>query len=132
MASSIEIPNPIVLTVPERVWFTLNEVEENNFLLKTIQVITTPGVTALTASQVTYNDVYVNAAGAVTLQMPSGAFQGQEWMVKDISGAANTNPITVTSAGNAFPIDSYASFQLNNNYASLSFVWNGTGLSVKT
>lgn len=132
MASSIEIPSPIVLLVPERVWFTLNEEEEVNTLLKTITMVTTPGVTLLGGSQSTYNDVYVNAPGAVTLTMPTGAFQGQEWMVKDISGLASANPITVASPSGAYPIDGYSSFLLNNNYASLSFVWNGTGLSVKT
>ena len=129
---TVEIANPIVLNVPARTWFTLNEVPGAPVVLKTATTITAGGTTTLGASGNTYNDVYVNASAAVTVQMPVAQFTGQEWTIKDIAGnAGGAAPITVLPPSGS-NIDGYASFLMNNNYVNLSFIWNGTGLSVRS
>jgi hypothetical protein len=50
---------------------------------------------------------------------------GTVFIVKDISGAAFTNNITVTATGGAL-IDGAASALINTNYGSITLVFNGT------
>jgi len=125
-----DLPSPIVDFVPPLTWFTLQEGEGN--LLKTLTTITTAGTTQLPSSSTTYNDIYVNVAGVVTIEMPliSKMFEGQEWQVKDTGGNAGSFAITVIP-GDSYEIDNFTSYTLNNNYASISFIWNGTNMSIK-
>ena len=125
-----DLPAPLVDFVPPLTWFTLQEGTGN--LLKTLTTITSTGTTQLPGSATTYNDVYVNAAGLVVIKFPliSKMFAGQEWAVKDTSGLAGTNTITL-EPGDAYTIDGFSSFVINSNFGSMSFIWNGTGMSVK-
>lgn len=121
---------PLVDFVPPLTWFTLQEGTGN--LLKTLITITALGTTQLPGSPSTYTDIYVNAPGVVNVVLPliSQMFEGQEWLVKDISGAAGTNQITV-QVGDAYQIEGYSSFVINNNYGYMSFIWTGTGFSTR-
>lgn len=94
---------------------------------------TTPKVTTVTAASYTVlstdQDVFVNRAGAVALTLPASPATGQRHFVKDISGAAATNNVTVTpSAGT---VDGAASKVLSSNYEAMTFVYNGTEWSVQ-
>lgn len=125
-----DLPAPLVDFIPPLTWFTLQEGIGN--LLKTLTFITASGTTLVPGSATTYNDIYVNAPGAVVLEMPLiiKMFEGQEWLVKDISGQALSNPITLIP-GDAYTIEGDSSYTINSNFGGVSFIWNGTGLSVK-
>jgi hypothetical protein len=121
---------PLVDFVPSLTWFTLQEGTGN--LLKTLTTITQPGATTLPGSPSTYNDIYVNAPGLVTITFPliSQLFEGQEFLVKDISGLGSLYPITVMP-GDTYNLDGMAMWTVNTNYGYTSFIWSGTNFSVR-
>jgi hypothetical protein len=49
---------------------------------------------------------------------------GQEILIKDGKGDANTNNITVVSSGNT--IDGFSAITIAVNYQSIHFMYNGT------
>lgn len=66
-----------------------------------------------------------STAAARTITMPNASLTtGQQWEIKDESGAAATNNITVS--GNGFNIDGAATYVINTNYGSVSIYWSGT------
>jgi hypothetical protein len=68
-----------------------------------------------------------SSARTITLPNTAGSLaptEGSYFIVKDESGAAATNNITVaTNGGN---IDGAASYVINTNYGSITFVFDGT------
>lgn len=67
-------------------------------------------------------DVNFDGAGSIVLPVsPTGTV----FIVKDISGAAGTNTITVSATGGVL-IDGSATALINTNYGSLTFIFNGT------
>ena len=88
-------------------------------------VSTTPYV-ALTT------DVYlsVNTGTAKTIQLPNAPSSGRYFVIKDLSGTANTNNITVTTVGGAVLIDGSTSYTINLAYGSAQFIFNGTSYEV--
>lgn len=80
-------------------------------------VATTP-YTALSTDYV----IAVDVAAPASVILPASP-TGTIFVVKDASGAAGTNPITVTASTT---IDGAASFVINVGYGSNTFVFNGT------
>ncbi len=76
----------------------------------------------------TVDDYYigVNFAGASSVVLPASV-DGRTYIVKDVSGAAFTNPITVTASTT---IDGETSYVLNSNFASITLVFNGVEWSI--
>jgi hypothetical protein len=67
----------------------------------------------------------VNFSGGVTLTMPNSALViGQQWRIKDESGNAAANNITLN--GNGVNIDGMSTYVINNNYGSVDIYYNGT------
>jgi len=126
-----DLPPPLVDFVPTLQWYTLQAGLGN--MLKKITTIVAAGASQLNGSPSTYNEVYVNAPGPVTITMPHDnlLIQGQEWSIKDASGHAFTNNITVVPSTSTDRIDGAGQFVLNSNWASLTLTWNGTGYSIK-
>lgn len=125
-----DLPAPLVDLVPLLTWYDL--LEGAGKVLKDIISIISAGPTQLPAATNTFVDVNVKATGAVTVTMPLQALllTGQEWTIKDTSGHADTNPITILT-NNADAIDGGTQFQINFPYGSLGLVWNGTSFSIK-
>lgn len=93
-----------------------------------IRYFSTSVTTATYTVLVTDFILFVNRAGTVAVTLPASPTTGDTYRVKDISGAAATNNITVTpSAGN---IDGAANFVISANYAAFDFIYNGTEWSV--
>ncbi len=67
--------------------------------------------------------VAVNVAGASSVVLPASA-TGTVFVVKDDSGAASVNNITITATG--ANIDGVGSQTINANYGSYTMVYNGT------
>lgn len=84
--------------------------------------VTTPTYTA------TVRDYFlcVDHAGLVTITLPFGVL-GTVYIVKDCSGNAFSYPITIQ--GTAQTIDG-ATAEINTNYGSLTFIFNGTEWSI--
>lgn len=80
------------------------------------------GATSVTVA--TYNPLVtdatllVNRAGAVSVVMPlASARAGNPLLIKDISGAASTNPITITFTGGE-SVEGLTTVVINNRYGS--------------
>ena len=86
--------------------------------LAAITDVTTTPYTALSTDYVIAVDVAAPASVVLPVS-PAGTI----FVVKDASGAASTNPITVTASTT---IDGAASFVINVDYGSNTFVFNGT------
>jgi hypothetical protein len=67
-------------------------------------------------------DIAVNVAGPSSVIFPVSP-TGTVFIVKDASGLASGNPITITASTT---IDGSANATINTNYGSLTFVFNGT------
>lgn len=90
-------------------------------------------VTNITAAsyQVLVSDDFigVNRAGAVTVTLEAAPTMGREVTIKDISGAAGANNITISGNGNN--IDGSSTRFINSNYGSVTLIFNNsTGWSI--
>ena len=65
-------------------------------------------------------------AGILTVRLPNAPTTGTVYIVKDSTGTADTNNITVTTVGGAVNIDGSTNFVMNTEYESANFLFNGT------
>lgn len=71
----------------------------------------------------------VTSGGAYMMTMPnSGLSSGQRWTIKDESGSAASNNITIS--GNGANIDGSSTYVMNNNYGSVDIYWNGSNFFI--
>ncbi len=78
-------------------------------------------------------DLYLSvdaSGGAITVQLPNAATLGQFFIIKDRTGSAFTNNITVTTVGGAVNIDVAPTFVMNTNYQSIQVIGNGSTYEV--
>jgi len=102
----------------------------------TITIASAGSIPAYTATAISYqvlitdNTIGVTStAAARTITMPnSGMTDGQIWTIKDESGAAATNNITIS--GNGANIDGAATFVINNNFGAVNIYWNGSAFFI--
>ena len=76
--------------------------------------------------------VMVDVAQPATVVLPSddaGKSKNRVLYIKDYSGLAQTNPITITSAGGK-TIDGVSSVTLDNGYAYIQVVYDGTNWKI--
>ncbi len=65
------------------------------------------------------------SGGAITVQLPNAATLGRTYVIKDRTGSAGTNNITVTTVGGAINIDGATTFVMNTAYQAVSIIGNG-------
>jgi hypothetical protein len=89
----------------------------------------TPGLVPVTNVTTTPYDalltdymIAVNVQGPSSVVLPASP-TGTVFIVKDTSGTASTNPITITASTT---IDGAANAIINTDYGSLTFIFNGT------
>lgn len=85
-------------------------------------VSTTPYVVSTTDQFISVD----SSGGARTVQLPNAATSGRVWTIKDRTGSAATNNITVTTVGGAVNIDAATTFVMNTAYQSIQVIGNGT------
>jgi hypothetical protein len=86
-------------------------------------LVTTTPYTVLSTDEV----VLVNVAGPASVILPVIiAGKNTAFYVKDTSGNALANPITITAVGGA-TINGIGFALINGNYSHVQFVWDGTG-----
>lgn len=66
------------------------------------------------------------SAGPVTINLPNTTTSLREFVIKDRTGFANTNNITVTTVGGIVTIDGSPSYLFTDAYESLEMLFNGT------
>lgn len=91
-------------------------------VFKTV-VVLQGSTTTLTASIVPTVIALVQggAASLTQITLPATTFLGQQFQIKDTTGNAGTNNITVIGT-----IDGSASYVIQSDYGALTVVWNGT------
>lgn len=72
----------------------------------------------------------VNNTGLVpfSIVLPANPATGKFYIIKDVSGTAQAEPITVTAVGHL--IDGSANATINANYGSITLVFNGLDWSI--
>lgn len=100
--------------------------------LSNSNIITAPtAVTTATYTMLASDQFLVcNRAGTIGITLVSavGLGLGRRIIVKDNSGAASTNNITITSSG--ANIDGAATYVISTNYGSITLIYNGTQWNV--
>jgi hypothetical protein len=109
-------------------------------------IVVTPGANTITISSsgitpsnytnvntspyvVLVTDEYLSvdsSGGAITVQLPNAAVLSQVFIIKDRTGSAAANNITVTTVGGAVNIDGATSFVMNTAYQSIQVIGNGS------
>jgi hypothetical protein len=78
-------------------------------------------------------DYYISvdsSGGAVTLRFPNAPTVNQTWTVKDRTGNASANNISVTTVGGAVTIDGATTYTIISNYGSINLINNATSYEV--
>lgn len=72
-----------------------------------------------------------SSGGAVTLRFPNApATTGTTWTVKDKTGNALANNITITTPGGVVNFDGATTFVMNVNYQAVNLLWNGASYEI--
>lgn len=66
------------------------------------------------------------SGGVVTLDFPNTPIAKQTWIVKDRTGNAATNNITITTSGSVVTFDGQTTYTINTNYESIELLANAT------
>lgn len=72
--------------------------------------------------------ILASSAAANTINLPVSSSTGRVLIIKDATGSAGNNPITINGNGNT--IDGQASINIPNNYGFATLIFNGNGWSV--
>ncbi len=65
-------------------------------------------------------------AAPIQINLPNAPSTGRTFVIKDISGTAQTNNITVTTVGGVVLVDAAATYVMNTQYSSINVLFNGT------
>ena len=78
-------------------------------------------------------DEYISvdcSAGVVSLLFPNAATSGRAYIVKDRTGNAQTNNISVTTVGGAVNIDGVTTYTMNTKYSSIELMGNASSYEI--
>lgn len=78
-------------------------------------------------------DYYISmdcSGGAKQVNLPNAPVTNQVYIVKDKTGNAGANNITVTTPGGVVGLDGATTFVININYGSVNFIFNGVGYEI--
>lgn len=79
------------------------------------------------------SDVYLGvdcSGGAITIQLPNAPTTGQYYIIKDSTGSAAANNITVTTVGGTVNIDGATTFVMNSDYQAVNLIFSGTSYEI--
>lgn len=74
-------------------------------------------------------DQYIScdvSTDVITVQLPNSTTDGRVIRIKDYTGDASTNNITVTTVGGTVLIDGATSYVMNSDFQAINIVWNNT------
>jgi trimeric autotransporter adhesin len=67
-----------------------------------------------------------SSGGVVSLLFPNAPTFKQTWIVKDRTGSASTNNISVTTVGGSVTIDGQTTYKITSNFGAIQLLANGT------
>ncbi len=103
---------------------TLPEFQFSSGFTSTTYVDITPYTVLLTDQNLLVDS---DDIGASTILLPdSPPNDGQFWTIKDLTGAADSSPITITTVSGITLIDGQTSFTSANFYESITVVWDSS------
>ncbi len=104
-------------------------VDANGFVSALSQAFNYTAVTGPTTYVVLSTDYYIScdpSAGAITLQFPNAPTFKRLWVVKDRTGSAATNNISLTTAGGTVTFDGLTTYVMNSNFQAVNLLANAT------
>jgi hypothetical protein len=81
----------------------------------------------------TATDYYIScdpSAGTISVLLPNAPTQFRQFIIKDRTGNASLNHISVTTVGGAVTIDGLTIYTLAGNFGSIQLLFNGTSYEV--
>jgi hypothetical protein len=70
------------------------------------------------------------SGGPITIQLPNAATLGRTFVIKDRTGTADTDNITVTTVGGVVNIDGSTTFVMDTEYQSIAIIGNGSSYEI--
>jgi hypothetical protein len=67
---------------------------------------------------------------AITIELPNSPATGRTFVIKDSTGNAATNNITVTTVGGAVNIDGSTTYVINSAYQAINVLFDGSGYEI--
>ncbi len=97
----------------------------NSALLSYTNVTTTPYV-------VLASDEYlsIDTSTAKTIQLPNTTSTGRVIIIKDRTGTASLNNISVTTVGGVVTVDTVTTYTITNDFGAINLIFNGTNYEV--
>lgn len=90
-------------------------------------------ITSLTDADSPYTvlstDYYMScdvSGGTLTIELPDAPTTNRVFVIKDATGSAGTNNITITTVGGVVNIDGATSFTMNTNFQATQIIFNTT------
>jgi hypothetical protein len=71
-----------------------------------------------------------SSGGAITIRLPNAPATGRVYTIKDSTGNASTNNISVTTVGGVVLIDAAATYIMSSNYQAINVNFTGAAYSV--
>jgi hypothetical protein len=105
---------------------TLTISNNGTIILNYTSVTTTPYVVLTTDQYLGVN----TSSLAITIELPNAPATGRTYTIKDSTGNAATNNITVTTLGGAVTIDGATTFVMNTAFEAIDVIFNGTSYEI--
>ena len=74
-------------------------------------------------------DYYISvdcSLGTVTLKFPNAPTANTTWVIKDRTGSASTNNISITTVGGSVTIDGQTTYKITSNYGAVNLLANSS------
>jgi hypothetical protein len=104
-------------------------VDANGFVQSKSSALNYTNVVGPTTYTVLATDDYISCdstAGAIQLNFPNAPAANRIWTVKDRTGTAAVNAITITTPGGAVTIDGATTYTIISNYGAVNLLANAT------
>lgn len=75
-------------------------------------------------------DTTSSTAGTITIKLPDAPTTFRKFIIKDRTGGASANNISITTVGGAVTIDGETTYTLAGNFGSIQLLFNGTSYEV--
>lgn len=78
-------------------------------------------------------DNYISAdptAGVISILLPNAPTTYREFIIKDRTGKASTNNISITTVGGAVTIDGQTTYTMAGNFDAIQLIFNGTSYEI--
>jgi hypothetical protein len=69
-------------------------------------------------------------AGTITINLPNAPTIYHRYIIKDRTGTASGNNISITTPGGVVTIDGSTTYKVMSNYGAIQLLWNGTSYEV--